>query len=107
MLSASHCVACRTKRVQINKLLKKYTKVYLPGCKVDLGATLTRKNLHSEELGEAKSEKVFNELCLVDKHSAKTGKSNYKIPKAEVEAPLLSPFSDCCNCSQGQGLGSL
>ena len=48
--------------VAVHKLLKKYTKIYLPGCEIDLGATLTRKNLHSEELGETAADKVFNSV---------------------------------------------
>ena len=51
---------CRSEMVAVHKLLKKYTKIYLPGCEIDLGATLTRKNLHSEELGETAADKVFN-----------------------------------------------
>lgn len=89
---------CRSEQVQISSLLKKYTQVYIPGCEVDLGATLTRKNLHSEELGETKAEAVFNQLCDIDKHSKMVGDANYKIPKAAIEACLLTPCFVHCIC---------
>lgn len=89
MLLRSHRIMRRSDRVQINRLLMKYTKVYLDDSSQNLGATLMRKNFHSDEMDESKATKVFEELCKVDKHSTQVGDANYRRPKAEGEARFV------------------
>ena len=49
-------------------------------------ATLQRKVFHSEEHDESNSDKVFDALCKIDKHSKATGKTSYVASNPAGEA---------------------
>ena len=79
------CIRGDPEVVDMNQLLKKFSAVYLPGY-TPIGATLMRAVYHSVERDEDAADKVFQDLCKVDKHKYFTGKKWYKAKRHAIEA---------------------